>query len=115
MNLPPIDVKKLTRKKRTDPLEKDIEKKVCKYAEGMGMRQEKYVSPNKASVPDRIFYTGSGRHFFIEFKRKGEKPTVKQARDHIARREIGDRVYVVDNVQEGIMVIDWELPLECKK
>lgn len=115
MNLPPIDIKKFKRKRRTDPLEKDIETRVCRYAESMGIRQEKYTSPNKASVPDRIFYPGGGRHFFIEFKRKGEKPTEKQARDHAARREIGDRVYVIDTVDEGMRVIDLEWDLRCKR
>lgn len=106
MSLPPIDVKKFKRKRRTDPLEKDIERKVCKYSEERGIEQEKYVSPNKRSVPDRIFYPGNGVCTFIEFKRAGEKPTPAQERDHAARRARGYDVRVVDNVEDGKRVID---------
>ena len=52
----------------SDPLEKDIEAKVCLYARDKGMLTYKFTSPARAAVPDRMFIY-KGRVFFIEFKR----------------------------------------------
>lgn len=87
-------------------LEKDIEDRVCRYARDKGFAAEKFVSPSRRSVPDRII-TGPGRKiFYIEFKSKGKKPTVKQTKDHERRRVMGFEVYVVDNVEQGKAIID---------
>lgn len=106
MTLPPIDVKRLSRKRREGPLERDIERKVCQYAERKGLPNEKFTSPAKRSVPDRIFYLGMSRHFFIEFKQLGKRPTVKQAKDHERRIARGDWVFVADSVEYGKLLID---------
>lgn len=106
MNLPPIDIKKLTRKRRTDPLESKIEKKVCEYAEARGIMQRKFVTPARRSAPDRIFFPGNGLCFFIEFKRRGERPTSNQEREHLKLRNLGYLVEVVDNIEQGKKVID---------
>lgn len=103
--LPPINVKKARRKRRTDPLESTIERAVCKYAESKGLLQYKFTSPGKRSVPDRMFLTPWGEIFFIEFKRLGEKPTPSQLREHEKLRAHGYDVYVIDNINEGKGVI----------
>lgn len=89
-----------------DPLEKDIERAVCAYAKTKNVDNYKFTSPNRASVPDRMFVTPSGLIFFIEFKRKGKKPTPAQAReiDRLEQRKV--QVFVVDNVDQGKWVID---------
>ena len=44
------------------------------HAKKNGWWQRKFKSPGRRSAPDRI-YAKQGRVFFIEYKRKGEKPT----------------------------------------
>lgn len=88
-------------------LERDIESAVCRYAERMhGMRAEKFVSPGRRSVPDRLFSMRGGRVFFIEFKVPGKKPTPKQEKDHERRREMGFKVFVCDSIEQGKMIVD---------
>lgn len=94
--------------KSNNPLEKDIESAVCKYARELGMLEYKFTSPARRHVPDRIFLYG-GKTFFIEFKRKGEKPTKAQAIEHAKMRERGAVVFVVDNVEDGKGVINFAL------
>lgn len=90
-----------------NPLEKVIEEKVNKYAESKGMIQYKFVSPNRRSVPDRMYVVKGGKTFFIEFKRKGEKPTPGQEREIAKLRAQGSLVYVVDNIEQGKGIIDF--------
>lgn len=92
-------------------LEKDIENAVCKYAvQRYGMAAEKFTSPARRSVPDRLFSVqcgdGVGRCFFVEFKRPGQKATPKQAADHFRRRQMGFHVFVVDSIEYGRELID---------
>lgn len=90
----------------TDPLEKDIEKKVCDYAKTLGCLAYKFTSPAKRSVPDRLFIMPGGKGcFFIEFKRKGQKPTDAQQAEIEKIRAQGTTVLVVDSVQLGKDVI----------
>lgn len=77
--------------------ERDIEAFGVKAIERCGGTCEKFTSPGRRSVPDRICSLRRGVVFFIEFKAPGEKPTPAQERDHARRRARGFRVYVVDN------------------
>jgi hypothetical protein len=88
-------------------LERDIENKVCKHAKGEGMLCYKFVSPSNRSVCDRIFIY-NGLVFFIEFKAKGKVPTRQQHRHHLKLLAQSMVVYVVDNVMDGIKVIENE-------
>lgn len=85
--------------RRENPLEADIESKAHAYARSLGILSEKFKSPNKMSVPDRMFSTHHGFVFFIEFKRRGKKPTPKQREDHAERRRRGFVVLVHDDLQ----------------
>lgn len=87
--------------KKPNPLEKDIEKRVCDYAKSLGMLCYKFTSPSRRSVPDRMFINYHGTVFFIEFKRKGEKPTAAQAVEIAKLRKQKASVFVIDNVGEG--------------
>lgn len=88
-----------------NPLEKDIEGAVCAYAKKLGMLCYKFTSPARRSVPDRIFITVNGVVFFIEFKRFGQKPTPSQDVEIKKIRSQGVKVFVVDNVEGGKMVV----------
>lgn len=92
-------------------LEKDVEREVCKYAEGKGLLQYKFSSPAHAGVPDRLFIVGVGQVFFIEFKRKGGVPTPLQVREAGKIISRGVRCYLVDGVEEGKEIINNECSL----
>lgn len=84
------------------PLEKEIEKKVCQYAEKLGCYVRKFASPQRRGVPDRLFITPTGRVFFIEFKRSlKDTPTPLQMREIEAIRRRGGTVFVIGDVQHG--------------
>lgn len=87
-------------------LEKDIERPVCAYAKSFGWQTDKFTSPNKRSVPDRLMSPVNRPIFFMEFKAPGKVPTEAQARDHKARRDNGQTVFVVDNVAFGKQIVD---------
>lgn len=93
-------------KPNPNPLEKDIERRVCDYAKSLKMLVYKFTSPSRRSVPDRMFITATGVVFFIEFKKRGEKPTKAQEVEIAKIRKTGVSVYVVDNIQVGKEVID---------
>ena len=89
-------------KKDCRPLEKDIEAyHVRQVKTKLGGMSEKFTSPNKRSVPDRIDVLPCSILNFVELKRPGEKPTHLQAKDHAKRRALGHRVYVIDT-KEGV-------------
>jgi len=92
---------------KSSPLEKDIENKVCKYAESKGMLQWKFTSPAHRSVPDRMFICPGGFTFFIEFKKPGGKITPGQEREIERIQKQGGLVYVVHSVEFGKEIIDW--------
>lgn len=87
-------------------LERDIEKRVCDYAKNNNVLVYKFTSPARAAVPDRLFVRADGRMWFCEFKRKGEKPTDAQEREHHRLRQHRVSVFVVDNVEDGKAMID---------
>lgn len=89
-----------------DPLEKDIERKVCEYAKSLGCLAYKFTSPARRSVPDRLFILPHGKGvFFVEFKRRGQKPTESQMVEIAKIRAQGTRVFVIDNVSSGCAAV----------
>ena len=85
--------------------EKDIEKKVCKYAEEKGFLVRKYNSPGVTGVPDRILF-GHGGVFLIEFKKPEGRLSAAQRREIARIRDHGAVCFVVDSVEYGGKVID---------
>lgn len=77
-------------------LERDIEAYLVKRCKEIGALCDKFVSPQRRSVPDRLI-TFSGRVLFVELKATGKKPTEAQVRDHERRRTAGAEVVWLDS------------------
>jgi len=92
-------------------LEKMIEAKVCGYARERGLLAYKFTSPAHAAVPDRLFVLPSGKMFFCEFKREKQKPTPAQEREHLRLRQHKVNVFVIDNADDGLRMVDQMLEL----
>ena len=80
-------------------LERDIEKALCKKVKELGGLCEKFVSPNRRSVPDRLVTLPGGRIIFVEVKNVGKRATNNQRRDHLKRRMLGADVRVIDSFE----------------
>jgi hypothetical protein len=85
-------------------LERDIEAYLVKRCKEIGALVDKFTSPQRRSVPDRLITFG-GRVLFVELKATGKKPTEAQVRDHERRRAAGAEVVWLDSKAgvEGIM------------
>lgn len=86
--------------------ESDVEARLVKRVAECGGVAEKFTSPNRRSVPDRIVSWPETENYgacvhFVELKAPGQKPTKMQARDHEARRQRGHKVFVIDTY-EGV-------------
>ncbi|MNJ53476.1 VRR-NUC domain protein [compost metagenome] len=88
-------------------LERDIEAYLVKRCKEIGALADKFVSPQRRSVPDRLITFG-GRVLFVELKATGKKPTEAQVRDHERRRAAGAEVVWLDSI-EGVERIMWHL------
>lgn len=83
--------------------ESEVEKKLVEAVEDVGGECEKFSSPNRRNVPDRLVTWPAGlvsakaSVCFVECKATGKGPTPAQRRDHERRRRMGFRVYVVDS------------------
>jgi len=88
--------------------EKAVEKYLCEQIEKLGGLCEKFVSPGRRSVPDRVITLEGGVIIFVELKKFPATPTRHQKRDHDRRRKLGCRVEVlsctfqVDQFIEGL-------------
>ncbi len=80
-------------------LEKQIEQALVRRVKTLRGMAEKFVSPNRRSVPDRLVTLPEGRIIFVECKRPGGKVTEAQARDHQRRRDLGCEVWVIDSIE----------------
>ena len=80
-------------------LERDIEKAFVAHVKRLGGMAEKFTSPGRRSVPDRLVTLPDGRIIFVELKRPGQKPTEAQQRDHDKRRALGCDVRVINSLE----------------
>lgn len=85
-------------------LERDIEAYLVKRCTEIGALADKFVSPQRRSVPDRLI-TFNGRVLFVELKATGKKPTEAQVRDHERRRDAGAEVVWLDSCAAVEMVM----------
>ena len=80
-------------------LERTVEAALVKRVKALGGTCEKFTSPGRRSVPDRIITLPGGRVVFVECKAPGKRPTAKQYLDHVRRRDLGCNVRVIDTVE----------------
>lgn len=79
--------------------ESKVEKEFKKHVEALGGMCEKFISPGKRSVPDRIVTLPGNKIIFVELKAPKKDATSAQARDHKKRRALGCDVRVIDSLE----------------
>jgi len=82
-------------------LEKDVEAALVRRVKALGGLCEKFASPGRRSVPDRIITMPNGQIIFVELKAPNKKPTDAQLKDHERRRALGCDVRVIDNKEDA--------------
>jgi len=90
-----------TSKRKPKLREKDNEAYLVKLAKKHGGMADKFTSPNRRSVPDRVctIPCWEPQVQMVEVKAEGEVATDAQQRDHDRRRAAGGIVHVVDTKQ----------------
>lgn len=100
-----------------NPLESKIEGDAVKHAKARGWLARKMNGLGFNDWPDRLFLPPPGMNretnhvrerFWVEFKRRGAKPTPAQARMHKDLRARGERVFVCDSLASFTAVFDKE-------
>ena len=81
-------------------LEKTIERKLVAATKAIGGIAPKFVSPGYDGMPDRIILLPNGKMGFVELKAKGKKPRPLQEARHRLLRELGFKVYIIDNASD---------------
>lgn len=76
--------------------EAKIEAYFCAEVETLGGIAEKFSSPERNGVPDRIVSWTLGDLDYAEIKATGERPEPHQVRDHKRRRDRGFRVFIIN-------------------
>lgn len=74
-----------------------VEAYLVRRIKALGGMADKFVSPGKRSVPDRLVILPDNKIVFVELKATGQKPTENQQRDHDRRRALGCTVLVLDS------------------
>jgi len=78
-----------------------IEKALVERVKALGGMCEKFTSPSRRGVPDRIVTLPGGKIVFVELKATGGKLSVLQQRDHARRRALGCSVLVIDSLESA--------------
>lgn len=82
--------------------ERQVEAALVKRVEKeLGGMCEKFTSPGRRSVPDRIITLPGGQIIFVELKAPGKQPTPLQKRDHTKRRKLGCDVRVINTLEDA--------------
>ena len=77
--------------------EKTIEQKFRAAVKAAGGLAVKFASPGFDGVPDRLALLPGGRMAFVEVKAPGKKPRPLQLSRHRLLRQLGFKVYVLDD------------------
>ena len=86
--------------------EKNIEQKLVKAVKKVGGVCWKFVSPGTNAVPDRLILIAMGKIAFVEVKAPGEKPRPLQVSRIKQIRNLGFKVYVLDDESKIGGIID---------
>lgn len=77
--------------------EKKIEKALVDRVKNCKGLCLKFISPSMIGIPDRIVLLPKGRIGFVEVKRPKEKPRVIQEKRIKELKDLGFKVYVLDD------------------
>lgn len=92
---------------RANPLERTIENRIVTHAKKQwGLVSRKMNGLGFNSWPDRMFLIPGGKPLFMEVKRQGGTPTEGQAELHAMLRRLGYEVCVVDDVAQGLVILE---------
>jgi hypothetical protein len=80
-------------------LEKEVERKLVTEVKKCGGLCPKFVSPGLVGVPDRLVLMKCGKFAFVELKAPSKKPRPIQVKRINQLRQLGFKVYVIDNVE----------------
>ena len=86
--------------------EKDIEQRLVKAVKAAGGICPKLVCPGMDGMPDRLALLPDGKMGFVEVKAPGKTPRPLQLQRHRLLREMGFRVYVLDDQRQIGGIID---------
>lgn len=86
--------------------EKAIEQKLTLMVKKRGGICPKFVSPSFAGMPDRVALLPDGHIGFVEVKAPGENPRPLQTARHKLLRELGFKVFVLDDVEQIGGILD---------
>jgi len=82
-------------------LEKTIEQALVKRVKELGGMAEKFVSPGRRSVCDRLVTLPVNVIIFVELKAPNKNPTPLQELDHERRRALGCDVRVINTLEDA--------------
>lgn len=80
--------------------EKHIESALVKRVNELGGICEKFTSPGRRAVPDRLVTLPGNIVIFVELKAPGKKPTKSQLGDHARRNALGCDVRIIDSLEQ---------------
>ena len=80
--------------------EKNIEQKLVKAVKSAGGIATKLTCPGFDGMPDRLVLMPEGRIGFVEVKAPGKEPRPLQVRRHEMLRNLGFKVYVLDDPEQ---------------
>ena len=80
--------------------EKQVEQKLVAEVRKRGGICPKFVSPGFDGMPDRLVLLPGGVMAFAELKAPGKKPRPLQLARHRLLRELGFKVYVIDDIAQ---------------
>lgn len=86
--------------------EKTIEKKLADAVKARGGLAPKFTSPGFDGMPDRIVLMPGVRMTFVEVKAPGKAPHPLQEARHRMLRQLGFRVYVLDDSSQIGGILD---------
>lgn len=77
--------------------EQKLEQKLVKAVKAQGGMALKFVSPGIDGVPDRLLLIACGHISFVEVKAKGKKPRPLQVKRINQIRNLGFKVFILDD------------------
>jgi len=86
--------------------EEKVEAYLKKRCVEKGWMCEKFVSPGKFGVPDRLITLPGNRMYLVEAKSEKGKLTAHQKRDHARRKKYGVHVFVVYSKKDVDRVVN---------